>query len=123
MQADINRSYGKLPMSFVPNLGQTDKRAHFTARGAGYSLFIAPTETVLVLSKPNSSKTHIAAHPSGVRANASVQPQAKREAVALRMSLVGANPKAQVQGQQRQAGKVNYLQGKDTSKWRTGLST
>ncbi len=43
--------------------------------------------------------------------------------VVLRMSLAGANPSPTVRGQQQLAGKTNYLLGKDTSKWQTGLST
>src|SRR5580704_4845738 len=42
-------SYGKLPLSFEPNRGQTDKQVKFMARGAGYTLFLTPTEAVFSL--------------------------------------------------------------------------
>jgi len=45
-------SYGKLPLSFEVNLGQTDKRVKFLSRGSGYSLFLTTNEAVLVLKKP-----------------------------------------------------------------------
>jgi len=32
-------AYGKLPLSFVPNEGQTDKAVRYYAQGAGYSFF------------------------------------------------------------------------------------
>src|ERR1700730_6443779 len=33
-------AYGKLPLSFEANQGQTDKSVNFVARGGGYSLFL-----------------------------------------------------------------------------------
>src|SRR5947209_14836360 len=32
--------YGKIPLSFEPNVGQTDSRVQFQSRGSGYSLFL-----------------------------------------------------------------------------------
>jgi hypothetical protein len=42
-------SVARLPLRFEPNLGQTDPRVRFLARGPGYNLFLTPDETVLVL--------------------------------------------------------------------------
>src|SRR5436189_4952126 len=44
--------YGKLPINFEPNVGQTDKSVRFLARGAGYSLFLKDNEALLSLQKP-----------------------------------------------------------------------
>ena len=44
-------SYGKLPLSFEANLGQTDKKVQFISRGQGYGLFLTPTEAVLSMNK------------------------------------------------------------------------
>jgi hypothetical protein len=44
-------TYGKLPLSFEANQGQTDRQVKFLARGRGYTLFLTPTEAVLALSK------------------------------------------------------------------------
>jgi hypothetical protein len=49
-------SYGKLPLSFEVNRGQTASERKFLARGPGYGLFLAPTEAVLTLRKPNDAK-------------------------------------------------------------------
>ena len=48
-QADASRGrfladYAKLPLSFEPNLGQTDDRVHFLTRGDGYTVFLAGNE-------------------------------------------------------------------------------
>src|SRR5438128_10177087 len=40
-------TYGKLPLSFEINEGQTDAQVKFFSRGAGYNLFLTSTEAVL----------------------------------------------------------------------------
>src|SRR5262249_10555613 len=47
--AVANRSYGKAPIAFEPNLGQSDSQVKFLARADGYTLFLTPAETVFLL--------------------------------------------------------------------------
>src|ERR1035441_2757248 len=42
--ARISSTYGKLPISFEINQGQTDKSVQFLARSSGYTLFLTPGE-------------------------------------------------------------------------------
>ena len=44
--------YGKIPLSFEANVGQTDAGVQFLSRGAGYTLFLTPDEAVLSLVPP-----------------------------------------------------------------------
>jgi len=44
-------AYGKVPLSFEANQGQTDPRVEFISRGSGYSLFLTSNEAVLTLRK------------------------------------------------------------------------
>src|SRR5258706_5939425 len=44
-------AFGKLPMHFELNRGQTDGQVKFLARGSGYTLFLTPGEAVLSLHK------------------------------------------------------------------------
>src|SRR6266513_582054 len=99
--ARVSESYGKLPLQFEANRGQTHEDVHFLSRGAGYSLYLTAGEAVLLLSKPDAD--------------------AKR--VALRMSLVGAARKPQVNGLDELPGKANYFVGGDRSRWRTNVPT
>src|SRR6266853_313897 len=99
--ARVNESYGKLPLQFEANRGQTHKDVRFLSRGPGYSLYLTSGEAVLVLSKPAVD--------------------AKR--VALRMSLVGAAREPLVSGVEEQPGKANYFIGKNPAKWRTHVPT
>src|SRR5580765_3745268 len=74
--ARVSENYGKLPLHFEANRGQTDKDVRFLSRGPGYSLYLTAGEAVLVLVKPNPDAKHDAKAPV--------------KSVALRMSLVGA---------------------------------
>jgi len=48
-KAEIQEAYGKLPLSFEANRGQTDSRVKFLNRGRGYTLFLTPIEAVLAV--------------------------------------------------------------------------
>ena len=48
---EVVATYGKLPLSFELNQGQTDPQVKFLSRGGGYTLFLTPTEAVLALRK------------------------------------------------------------------------
>src|SRR5438132_11566792 len=43
-------AYGRLPLSFEANQGQTDPQVRFLSRGSGYTLFLTPTDGVLTLT-------------------------------------------------------------------------
>src|SRR6266566_4431846 len=115
-------TYGKLPLSFEANLGQTSRQIKFLSRGQGYTLFLTRhAEAVLVLGKSAPKRTP--AQPADKLA-AFVEPQ--REAVppaVLRMKLVGAKLTPQVEGVDEFPGKANYIIGNDRKKWRTNVPT
>lgn len=106
--AHVDRDFGKLPLSFEPNQGQTDARVQFLSRGQGYALFLTPGEAVLELQKSQGKKTGAAT---------------MLTSSTLRMTLVGANAKAAVAGEQRLPGTTNYFHGTDKSKWQTAVPT
>jgi len=103
----IVEGYGKLPLAFEANQGQSDPPVKFLSRGAGYSLFLTATEAVLALSEGSQ--------PGVARVSA-----AKKSEV-LRLKLVGANDKAEVTGQDELPGKSNYFIGNDPKKWHTNV--
>ncbi len=112
----ILESYGKLPLYFEANQGQTDKQVKFLSRGKGYTLFLTPTEVVLALKNQRSAV-------SGRRSAESGQSEGPSEAVqtALRMKLVAGNPALKVMGLDELPGKSNYLIGNDPKKWHTNI--
>jgi len=53
-KARLVETYGKLPLSFEANQGQTDGRVKFLSRGSGYTLFLTGNEAVISLkSRPS----------------------------------------------------------------------
>jgi hypothetical protein len=119
MRTHVAETYGKLPMLFQANAGQTDARVKFTARGAGYALFLTQTESVFVMSRRETeSKESRWKKPNSERASKALRPA---EQTVLRMKLVGANPEAAVTGMDEMATKVSYFAGKDPGKWHAAL--
>jgi pimeloyl-ACP methyl ester carboxylesterase len=118
-QAHLREAYGKLPLSFEANKGQTDSRVKFLSRGSGYSLFLTSNEAVLALSwRADHSVLNtprLSHEPTDTR-------KAKQGRSMLRMGLVGANPASQVEGQEELPGKSNYFIGNDPAKWRTNVA-
>ena len=55
--AHIQQGYGRLPMHFEPNQGQSADEVRYLARGAGYGLFLTETEAVLVLRRGRAAGT------------------------------------------------------------------
>lgn len=111
--ADGNRAqsdYGKIPLSFEPNQGQTDARVQFVAHGPGFALLLAPGEVTLGLEKESGAPA--LGH----------KPAAPAEDT-VRMKLVGANEAIAAAGLDPQRGVVSYLIGNDPEKWHAGIRT
>jgi len=107
-------SYAELPLFFETNKGQTDARVRFLARTQGYTLFVTPTETVLMEGRTFAEgKQSFGEAAMDLR---SALPSA------LQMRLVGANQAPKITGFGELPGKVNYLIGNDPHAWHTGVT-
>ena len=85
--------YGKLPLSFEANQGQTDGSVQFLSRGPDRTLFLTSSEAILRM---------------------------KHEVI--RMKLAGSNRASKAEGAEPRIAKSNYFTGRDPAKWRTGVS-
>lgn len=90
-------SYGRLPLAFEANRGQTTDQVDFLARGPGYVLFLTPGSSVFKL-RTGEEDYEVAS-----------------------IGLVGANPSPEATGQEKLPGKSNYFIGSDPTRWRTGI--
>jgi hypothetical protein len=88
----VDSSYGQLPMSFEPNVGQTDRSVDFLVRGPGYTVFLTPGGAV-------------------VRKDKSV----------WKMRLEGPNPRTEAVGLEPSAARSHYLTGHGESEWHTDV--
>ena len=118
----IEAAYGKLPLSFEVNQGQSDPDVKFLSRGRGYTLFLTATEAVLSLSSPQSEQRAQRTTPQSAVHNAQSEIR-NPQSVVLRMKLASANPSPQVSGLKELPGKSNYFLGNDPAKWSTNVPT
>jgi uncharacterized repeat protein (TIGR01451 family) len=108
----------KMPLFFEANQGQTDPSVRFLTRSGGYTMFLTPTETVLVEGKAGIvSGDKFGKGLTAFRANAKNSKQS-----VLRMELLGANAAPEFQGLQELPGKVNYLIGNEQAAWHTNVA-
>jgi len=119
-QQQAAETYGKLPLSFEMNMGQTNRQVEFLFRGRGYTLFLTRrAETVLVLGTSGPKRT--SPQPADwVPRVPKTQPEAAPPAV-LRMKLLGAKRSPQAEGLDELPGKANYFIGNDPKNWRTNV--
>ena len=108
-----NEAYGKLPLSFEINEGQTDGRVKFLSRGAGYNLFLTSTEAVLSLERSRGARETQGPGDKGSRLP---------KTDVLRMKLVGANSAPTIEGSDELPGKSNYYIGNNPKRWRENVS-
>src|SRR5207245_9060182 len=143
--AHLLMGYGKLPLSFEANQGQTDQQVKFLARGPGYTLSLTADSAVLALRNSANAKWPVAKRKSEFQYSQSDASSALWERPAnfqfpvsnsqtpatdadprtlnavLRMRLVGANSHARISGLEDLPGKSNYFIGNDPKKWRTNV--
>jgi uncharacterized protein (TIGR03437 family) len=90
-----------LPLSFEANRGQTDPAVKFLSHGSGYALFLTADSAVFKLRSSRKGSS----------------------AAVVRMKLVGANSRAEIDGAEALPGTANYFMGNDPNGWNTGIPT
>lgn len=89
--------YGRLPLHFEPNVGQTGEDVRFLSRGSGYALFLTQRETVAVLRNHS--------------ARASV----------VRLRFAGASDAPSVAGENPTGGVSHDFRGNEPRQWRSAI--
>lgn len=89
----------KLPLSFEPNVGQTNSEAMYMSRASGGTFYFSSSAVVLALKS------------------------AEDKAGILKTTFVGANSNVAVKATTETEGKANYLLGNDPSGWHTNVPT
>jgi hypothetical protein len=115
--------YGKLPLSFEANQGQSDPQVKFLSRGNGYALFLTDKAAVLSLTKADPTTKPDAPLKSGAPFNQPNQTQNHTKTDVVRMELAGSQPRLRPQGTSQLPGKANYFLGNDPAKWHSGIPT
>ncbi|MGC2162987.1 MAG: hypothetical protein WA634_13815, partial [Silvibacterium sp.] len=105
--AAVMASYGKLPLSFEPNLGQSSSNVQWLARGPESTLFLSGNDATVQIN-----------HIEKVKGDGFELSRA--HSASLRMSLLDSQPSQSI-GEQPQPGKANYFTGKDSSHWQKNV--
>ncbi|MBX3083231.1 MAG: SBBP repeat-containing protein [Anaerolineae bacterium] len=123
----IQQNYGQLPLSFVPNVGQTNEQVQFQVNSLGGTLYFTPDAVVLTLPQPSKATNAdtdfmtraiaVDAMPDQLEVSSNEPP------VVVKMRLIGANETAAITGNDPLAGIVNYFIGNDPSQWHANVST
>src|SRR4051794_5925006 len=112
----------KLPLSFEPNMGQTDPQVRFLTRVPGGNVYFTPSGVALALRSGAIAEKNAGAsvsHPNTQQlAVSGPQPQST-----VHIQFTSASPQARVQSGSALPGKVNYLLGNDPAQWHTGVPT
>ena len=112
----VSSALSALPLMFEANIGQSDPRVKFMARGIGarglgYGVFLtADGATMSLLSRDRNKR-------DSNKKKDKKEDEARTRVEALRMRLAGANPNATVTGMAQLPGKSNYFLGNDPSRW------
>jgi hypothetical protein len=96
-KASWQESYGRLPLYFLENRGQVDRKVQFYAQDRGQRVAFTSREAVLSLS------------------------QGKGKVAKIHLTPVGMQPGINIQALDPQEASFNYLLGKDRSRWRTDV--
>ncbi len=120
-----------LPLSFETNRGQVPAsralaggHVDFVARGRGYTMLLSATGALISLTASAAQTSQRGPHVAARLLRAvHARPRAATDTAVLRLQLVGANPRARGVGLDRLPGATNYLIGRDSRRWHTGIAT
>lgn len=110
----IAKAYGSLPLAFEKNVGQTDDRVRFLARGNGYELFLTQNAAVLALRQDDNlvhsakvGKLRDMLRPTG--------------ASLVRVQFEGANRSPDVRALDKLPGRIDYFEGNNPKNWHANV--
>lgn len=95
---DSAAAFAQLPLSFVPNRGQSDSSVRYSAQAGGFAVQF--THTAARLAFTGRDRGHL-----------------------LELRFIGANAAPALIGRGRADGQVSYLIGSDPARWHAGLET
>lgn len=107
--------FGRLPLQFEANVGQSRPGIDFLSRRPGFTLGLSATEAVFSLVRSEVPQRR-------EKAPRLTEPRRKVPAV-VRMQLAGANGAARKTGAAPLPGRVNYFLGNDPRRWKRNVPT
>lgn len=104
-QSALAEQFGRLPLRFEANRGQAHGTVDFLARGPGYTMSLGRDGAILALTGGKGSDGAPGAGASAV----------------VGMHVVGGSSNPAASGSNKLPGVSNYMVGRDSRKWHTGV--
>jgi hypothetical protein len=117
-----NISFGKIPLYFIPNMGQVHEKVTFYARTSRYTLWM--TKDGLVFdSMKNTGAIEVKKYTDNNHSKLNIQHSKLMKRDVSRLVFLDANKNPEMAPIEFTQHKVNYFRGKERSKWFTGIKT
>src|SRR6185369_3478699 len=110
-RARATESFGKLPLYFVENRGQLDKRVGYYVQGSDKTIYFTNQGLTFLLNGKPEAQPEI-----------SKSDKQQSERWALKLDFVGARAGARPEGKEQTEATFSYFKGK-RSQWQTGLKS
>ncbi len=111
----VDEAYGKLPLYFIKNNGQMDKKVKFYTRNGGHTIFF--TEGGIYFSLIQTQKLQESSGDTETSKTSAVKSEI------LKLSFFNAKKESRITAGDLQKGVFNYFIGNDPAKWRTDIPT
>jgi Beta-propeller repeat len=109
------------PVVFEPNLGQAPSQFSWTARGAGYEVYLSGSGASIVLAEPVAVSPANAIPSIPGRASDGIAASRTARLTLVGMNLGGSHAWSHVQGLEPTGGVSNYMVGQDSKNWHSGI--
>jgi hypothetical protein len=110
VKTEALEAYGKLPLLFIENQGQTDKSVAYYLKTSGQTLYFTANSIIFDLTR---FKEVDDTYPN----------DRKAERLVYSLDFLGASSDLVIEGKHKDSGRVNYFMGNDSDKWHTNIPT
>ena len=117
LEQSVRGALSASPLRFEENLGQTDSRVKFAARGSNFMLYLTPQEAALSIHTPQVREKR----PPQLDPEGATWAEALSASSVVRVQFAGGNPAAKLSGLDAQPGAINYIKGNDPNGWRRNV--
>ncbi|MCP4581343.1 MAG: T9SS type A sorting domain-containing protein [candidate division Zixibacteria bacterium] len=118
------RNLSSMPLTFTENRGQWHEKALFKATAGGATFWFCNDEIAYVFTRDTDElleDDRLMLPDMPDMPDKFDKPRYKKESIVISARLIGANPDAEIIGENRLSHNNNYYYGNDQSKWRTDV--
>jgi len=113
--------YGRIPLQFVPNMGQAGGPADFYVQGRDKTLYFAPEGLTFVLNPPAEPAGRGGAEGDPPGGNRGISARGPRESWVVKLDFLDPNESVRPVGLEKSGSVISYFKGRP-AEWKTGLA-